>query len=186
MFEDNTDHGNSDALRMNRTRQSEDMRDLSKLEFRFLTKPTTEMRDAVRTLLGKVERMVESAEECVEKCGICPSCDEELAEAWLMLLVALQALDRWISAERARVLPEAYATGTAVPLSVAFEWKNAWHTVEGGHAPARVMADARNRAQRLERAITKSCKTGRTGDQTNPSIPERFQARAFDRDLVSG
>ena len=54
---------------------------------------------------------------------------------------ALRAIDRWAAAERQRVLPEAFATGAAVRLSVSFDWKDGWRPIVGGHAPARVMVD---------------------------------------------
>ncbi|MEQ1808314.1 MAG: site-specific integrase [Terricaulis sp.] len=55
---------------------------------------------------------------------------------------ALGALDRWAAAERGRVLPVAFVTGADVPLSVAFDWKESWRSVEGGHEPAITMVDA--------------------------------------------
>lgn len=54
---------------------------------------------------------------------------------------ALRAIDRWAATERQRVLPEAFATGAVVQLSVSFDWRPSWRLVEGGHAPARVMVD---------------------------------------------
>lgn len=57
------------------------------------------------------------------------------------VMEALRAIDRWATAERQRILPEAFATGAVVQLSVSFDWRPSWRPVEGGLAPARVMVD---------------------------------------------
>lgn len=62
------------------------------------------------------------------------------------VMEALRAIDRWVAHERQRVLPEAFATGQSVALSVQFGWKYAWRPVENGHAPVRVMVDPQDAA----------------------------------------
>lgn len=62
------------------------------------------------------------------------------------IMAAVSAIDRWANAERRRVLPQTYATGEIVPLSVNFSWRDSWRSLEGGYAPAKVMMDPQDTA----------------------------------------
>lgn len=62
------------------------------------------------------------------------------------VMEALRAIDRWAAHERMRVLPEAFATGQSVSLSVQIGWSDAWRQVERGYAPARVLVDPNDAA----------------------------------------